>query len=47
MRTLFTALAFLVMLLAVLPAIKRCLAVAPRSPVAAPPEQPEDGGPTR
>jgi hypothetical protein len=34
MRTLFTALAFLVMLLAVMPAVKRSLYAAPKPPQA-------------
>jgi hypothetical protein len=42
MRTLFTALAFLVILLAVIPAVKRSLLAGPRSPAAVPPEQTED-----
>jgi hypothetical protein len=42
MRTLFTALAFLVMLLAVMPAVKRSLSTGPRSPAPAPPKQTED-----
>jgi hypothetical protein len=39
MRTLFTALAFLVMLLAVMPALRRCL-----YPVAKPPEASQEPG---
>jgi hypothetical protein len=34
MRTLFTALAFLVILLAVIPAVKRSLSPAPQPPTA-------------
>ena len=42
MRTLFTALAFLVILLAVIPAVKRSLSAGPKSPASAPHKQTED-----
>jgi hypothetical protein len=38
MRTLFTALAFLVILLAVIPAVKRSLFAVPKSPEAEKPQ---------